>query len=261
MSLHPRRFARALAHACALFAACAGSAVAAEFSLNPTRVHLDRRRAIETVVVGNADTRPLSFEVSIERWTMAADGAWQLQPSGDLVVHPLLFTVPPGSQARLRVGTLSTAVEGERAYRIELQQLPGDDADAGIQVELLTRISVPVFVHAPGAEAELALAEPAIDGAGLRVALANTGSRYLPPQQARLRLLDGQGRVQHEASVDVGYVLAGARLPLRLPAVPAAACARTARIELQLQGESPETGSTGSTVAAPLPAGARRCGG
>ena len=46
------RAPRAVACACAVFAAQAGSAVAAEFSLNPTRVHLDRARAVETLVLG-----------------------------------------------------------------------------------------------------------------------------------------------------------------------------------------------------------------
>jgi fimbrial chaperone protein len=256
-----RRHGRAFALAFALVANVAGTAVAAEFSVNPTRVHLDRARAIETVVLGNADTRPLSFEVEVKRWTMAADGGWQLQPSDELVVHPLVFTVQPGEQARLRVGTLSADVDAERAYRIELQQLPGEDADAGIQVELLTRVSVPVFVQPQAAEVQAALADPALTDGSLRAMLANTGARYLPPQQGRLRLLDKGGQPLHETSVQVGYVLAGARLPLTVDAVPAAACARAARIELQLPelpGALPEAART---VAAPLPAGARRCGG
>ena len=248
--------ARALFAAAAL--AAAGSAVAAQFSVNPTRVHLERERAVETVVLGNAQQQPLSFEVEVKRWTMAADGRWQLQPSDELVVHPLVFTVPPGGQARLRVGTLSTDAAGERAYRIELQQLPGEGAESGVQVELLTRVSVPVFVQPPGAEARPALSEPVLADGGLRLQLVNSGNHYLPPQQARLRLLDADGRPQHEAEVEVGYVLAGARLPLTVPAVPAAACARTTQVELQLQGDSL---GTGRTVLAPLPPGARRCGG
>lgn len=252
------------ARACAVAlatAAFAGAAAAAEFSVNPTRVHLDRARAIETVVLGNADTRPLSFEVEVKRWTMAADGSWQLQPSDELVVHPPVFTVPPGEQARLRVGTLSADVDAERAYRIELQQLPGGNADSGVQVELLTRVSVPVFVQAPTDEVQTALADPALADGELRMALANTGARYLPPQQGQLRLLDKGGQSLHETSVQVGYVLSGARLPLTVDAVPTAACARAAKIELQLPEFPGELPGAARTVAAPLPAGARQCGG
>ena len=231
-----------------------GSAGAAEFSINPTRIHLDRERAIETVALSNADTRPLSFEVQIKRWTMADDGSWTLQPSDELVVHPLLFTVQPGQETRLRVGTLSPEVDAERAYRLELQQLPGEESDKGVQVELLTRISVPVFVQVPAPKIRASLVDVSMGADGLHFVLANIGDQYLPPQEGSLRLLDARGKPVHEATVSVNYVLAGARLPLTVPAMPAAACARTVKVELQL----PEAGGT---VAAKLPAGARRCGG
>lgn len=239
----------------ALAVMAAGSTAAAEFTLNPTRVHLDRARSIETLVLGNADARPLSFEASVQQWAMAADGSWQLQPSDDLVVHPLVFTVQPGEQARLRVGTLEPDTAAERAYRIELQQLPGGGTD-GVQVEVLTRLSVPVFVRPPApTPATGAALEGASFGAdGLRLTLANTGAHYLPPQEARLRLLDAGGRTLEETPLAVGYVLAGAQLPLPVHPVAGQACARAARVELHL----PETDAT---VVAPLPASPRRCGG
>lgn len=253
MSVFPHRALRAVACACAAFAALAGSAAAAEFSLNPTRVHLDRARAVETLVLGNADALPLSFEASVKRWTMAADGSWQLQPSDDLVVHPLVFTVQPGEQARLRVGTLKPEAGAERAYRVELQQLPRGGVD-GVAVEVLTRVSVPVFIQAATPAPEAAVAAASLDASGLQLVLANTGSQYLPPQDARLRLLDASGRVLAESPLTVGYVLAGARLPLPAQPVAAAVCTQAARVELEL----PESAAS---LVAPLPASPRRCGG
>jgi len=247
------RAPRAVACACAVFAALAGSAVAAEFSLNPTRVHLDRARAVETLVLGNADPLPLSFEATVKRWTMAADGSWELQPSDDLVVHPLVFTVQPGQQARLRVGTLRPEAGAERAYRVELQQLPRGSAD-GVAIEVLTRVSVPVFIQAASPAPAATVAAAGFSADGLRLTLANTGSQYLPPQDARLRLLDASGRILAESPLTVGYVLAGAQLPLPAQPVPAAACTQATRLELEL----PESAAT---LGAPLPASLRRCGG
>lgn len=253
MSLFLHRAARAAACACALFAVLAGNVAAAEFSLNPTRVHLDRARAVETLVLGNADTLPLSFEASVKRWTMAADGSWELQPSDELVVHPLVFTVQPGEQARLRVGTLKPEAGAERAYRVELQQLPRGSGD-GVEIEVLTRLSVPVFIQAASPAPAAAVSAASFGAGGLQLTLANTGSQYLPPQDARLRLLDASGRILAESPLAVGYVLAGARLPLPAQSVPAAACTHAARVELDL----PESAAT---LVAPLPASPRRCGG
>ncbi|MGY1518874.1 fimbrial biogenesis chaperone [Luteimonas sp. A482] len=253
MSFFLHRAPRAVACACAVFAALAGSAAAAEFSLNPTRVHLDRARAIETLVLGNADPLPLSFEASVKRWTMAADGSWELQPSDDLVVHPLVFTVQPGEQARLRVGTLKPEASSERAYRVELQQLPRGSVD-GVAIEVLTRVSVPVFIQAASPAPEAGLSAASFGSEGLQLTLANTGSQYLPPQDARLRLLDASGRILAESPLTIGYVLAGAQLPLPAQSVSAAACTQAARVELEL----PESAAT---LVAPLPASPRRCGG
>jgi len=246
------RALRAVACACAAFAACVGTAAAAEFSLNPTRVHLDRARAVETLVLGNADPLPLSFEASVKRWTMGADGSWELQPSDDLVVHPLVFTVQPGEQVRLRVGTLKPEAGVERAYRVELQQLPR--GSEGMAIEVLTRVSVPVFIQGPSRAPAAAVSVASFGAGGLQLTLANTGSQYLPPQDARLRLLDASGHSLAELPLTVGYVLAGARLPLPAQPVAASVCAQAAQVELEL----PESAGT---LVAPLPGSLRRCGG
>jgi P pilus assembly chaperone PapD len=114
---------------------------AAEFELSPTRVQLDARHLVDTVQVGNSGASPLSFEVTVSRWRMGADGAWLLESSDDLVVHPLLLVIAPGSKARLRVGLLAPHAEpGEAAYRIELHEQPSAaSASNGNGVRMLTK--------------------------------------------------------------------------------------------------------------------------
>ncbi len=235
----------------AALALSAGSAAAAEFTLNPTRVHLDRARAIETLVLGNGEAQPISFEVEIRRWTQGADGQWTLTPSQDIVVHPLIVTIPAGGKARLRVGTLSPGVAAEQAYRVELQQLPGARPTEGANVTLLTRLSVPVFVQPVQRERRAALSQPRVETGAVRVTLDNPGASYVAPQDATLRVLDAGGRELLSESIAVGYVLTGARLPLARPLAPGL-CARAARIELELHEPA-------GTLAAAIAPGARRC--
>lgn len=227
-------------------------ATAAEFNVNPTRVELGPRQAAETLVIGNGEDRPISFEVEVKRWTQGVDGAWQLTPSDELVVHPLLVTVPAQGKARLRVGTLQRRDE-PRAWRVELQQLPEARAAEGASVQILTRLSIPVFAQPARAVPRPQLQMPEVEAGAVRVRLANVGNTYLPPQDAHLRLLDAAGRVVHETPIAPGYVLAGAQLPLARP-LPAGVCSRAARLELRLT--MPAT-----TLAAEIPAAARRCGG
>lgn len=249
-----RRLARRALLAGAWLGLCCATAVvgAAQFSLNQTRVHLDARHPVETLVLTNQETRPVSFEVETKRWRQDADGAWQLVPSDALLVHPLILTIPAGGQARLRIGTLAPAVAAEEAYRVELQQLPDAARSEGVEIKMLTRISVPVFLQPRDAQAKAALGATGIDPRGVRFVLANDGTGYFAPQEARLRLKDAHGRPLYEERIALAYALAGARLPVTA-AVPAHACTRARRLELILDEASPP-------LDAPIADSDRRCG-
>lgn len=223
---------------------------AAEFELSPTRVRLDARHLVDTVQVGNSGASPLQFEVTVSRWRMGDDGGWQLQPSDDLVVHPLLLEIAPNSKARLRVGLLVPPTEpGEAAYRIELQEQPSATAAAaGSGVRMLTRISLPVFVAGSDAGTPApALQAAQWQGDALAFSLRNDGATFLPPQSLSLRLLAADGSVLLRQQLQGNYVLAGANLPLRVHAA-SALCVRTATLAMHLD-------ETGSELRLPLQPG------
>jgi fimbrial chaperone protein len=214
---------------------------AAEFELSPTRVQLDARHLVDTVQVGNSGASPLSFEVTVARWRMGADGTWQLEPSDDLVVHPLLLEIAPGSKARLRVGLLVPPTDpGEAAYRIELHEQPSAGAGtAGSGVRMLTKISLPVFVSGGDAGKPAPILQAARwQGDALAFSLRNEGTAFLPPQALALQLLAADGGVLQRQQLQGNYVLAGASLALRVHA-PAALCARATELALHLE----ETGT------------------
>ena len=129
--------------------------LAAQFTLAPTRVHLAAGQVAQTLVLGNEEAREVSFELSFQRWRMDEHAQWLLEPSDDLILHPQIVTVPGNGKAVIRVGTLRTQLAQEQAYRIQMQELPGERDTQGAAVAMLTRISVPVFVQ--GAKPELAL--------------------------------------------------------------------------------------------------------
>ncbi|KGQ19331.1 P pilus assembly protein chaperone PapD-like protein [Lysobacter dokdonensis DS-58] len=250
MSAFRLRTRAAAALALGLGASLALPAIAAQFALSNTRIHLDPARATETVVLTNQEARAVTFEVHAKRWTQTADGEWQLAPTQDLVVHPLILRMPAEGEARLRVGTLSPTVTTEQTYRLELQELPdGSKAKAG-EVRLLTTTSLPVFVQVPGAESKLALAVKSVDASGLSMWLSNSGTAYAAPNEAKLRVLDKNGKTVHDSLLSTGYVLSGSRIPVRAT-LPAAACARAAKIELTFERTAP--------LVASVDPGSRKC--
>jgi fimbrial chaperone protein len=223
----------------------ASSGHAAEFQLSPTRVQLDPKHLVDTVVVGNSGATPLRFEVSVKRWRMAADGSWLLAPSDDLIVHPLLLDIAPGSRARLRVGQLVPSQDpAEAGYRIELDEQAIGPRQSN-SVRMLTKISLPVFVEgggdgAPGAS----LLSPQWHGDALAFALHNGGERYLPPQALDVQLRAANGTVLSRQSLQGNYVLADATLPLRMH-LGRALCERASELHVHLQ-------ETGTELTLPL---------
>ena len=232
--------------------ALAPEAAAAAFQVNPVRAHLEARHAVETIVVSNDSDTALRFEASLLRWEMAADGQWVLTPSDDLVLHPLYLEVAPRSPAPLRIGALDPIApdQPQRAYRIELMQQADQAAVAGPALQILTKVSLPVFVGGAG-EAQPKLRAPRFADGSLVFVLGNGGGRYLPQQSAQARLLDASGRLLASPRIELGYVLAGAELPVTLP-VAAAICRDARRLEL-LPAE-------GAAITLELPATGRRCG-
>lgn len=245
-----RMRARVAALAALASIACLAPAAAAQFSLSITRLHLGPGQSVETLVLTNEEPRDVAFEVRAQRWTQKADGTWELAPTQDLVVTPLIVKLPADGEARVRVGTLSPNVASEQAYRLELLELPGNQDLAAGEVRMLTTVSLPVFVEPPKAAARFELSVDAIDNKGAALWLRNSGTAYAPPENVVVRVLDATGRTLHEGKLDTNYILAGARLPLRAT-LPASACTRAARVELAIGKADP--------IAATVSPSQRRC--
>ncbi|HEX7112092.1 MAG TPA: fimbria/pilus periplasmic chaperone [Mizugakiibacter sp.] len=233
------RIVRALVRTCAAAAlglgVGAGTAAAANFSINPLRVELDNRHQAEILLLHNDSAAPLRLQVETTRWTMDADGTWQTVPTDELIATPLLLEIAANGSAQLRVGTLTAASDTERAYRLLINELPGDDDGAQGQVRLrvLTRVSLPVFLEPAGAKTAPGVAGARFVQGRLHLDLENGGSRRMDPQTTTVTLLDAAGRKLLRKDVNAAYVLPGAKLPVEL-AVPAEACRQARAVRLHL---------------------------
>lgn len=182
-------------------------ASAGTFTISPLRVDLSRSTPAAVLTVRNGESAEMVVQVEALQWQQAG-GEDVLEASRDLVVSPMVFTLPPEGQQLVRValrGAPDTA--RELSYRLVLQEVPqaARPGFTGLQVAL--RLSLPVFVAADApTQASLAWTlERAADGA-LAVSAHNAGLGHA--RVLGFRLIPDGGGPTFEQPV-AAYVLPG----------------------------------------------------
>lgn len=173
----------------ALFALLAGIGSAQAFQVRPVRLDLAARQPASQLVVTNPTNRTLLIQAEAFDWSQDKDQEI-LNPSTNLIVNPPIFELAPGAQQVVRVG-LRRAIEGgvQKHHRVWLSQVatPGADSDTGVQ--MLLRVSLPVFVTGSGTGAPQAVWQRHA-GSGA-IEMGNSGQRHLHVRELRL-LAEGE---------------------------------------------------------------------
>jgi len=232
--MNARHVAAALALAVGTGAAYRADAV--DFSVYPVKVELSQRQQTAMLSLHNDSAQPLRLQVRAFVWDMDATGQWQLTPTDDLIVNPQLFEIGANQAAQLRVGTLLSPGATERAFRLQLDELPGSDEDAGngnVRIRMLARISMPVFLEPADAKAaaSLDIAHVAAAAGRLAIALRNVGNVRFDPQPVQVSVRDAGGRELLHAKPMLGYLLPGAQSQLKID-IPAQACAAAVTVSV-----------------------------
>ncbi len=155
------------------------------FQVRPVRVDLSARQATAQLVVGNPTDRVLLIQAQVWLWSQEA-AQDRLEPATDLIVNPPIFELAPGAQQVLRVGLRQSLPPGrEQSWRLWLSQVPTPATPGDGGVQMLLRVSLPVFGVGDGAP------DPAPRwlraDAGASVALANDGGRHVHVRELLLQ--------------------------------------------------------------------------
>jgi fimbrial chaperone protein len=125
-------------------------AAAGDVGIMPVAVQLDRLRDRATVHVTNHGSEPMTMQADAVAWTRH-DGADQHAPTGEIIVNPPVFTVPPGRTQVVRLGLRRSPDADQLAtYRLVLREVPAAPADSRTlmrgAVRVLVALRVPVYV-------------------------------------------------------------------------------------------------------------------
>lgn len=123
---------------------------AADVSIMPVNVRLDRANDRATVQVQNNGTEAVTMQAEAIAWTRQ-NGQDVDGPTSDLLVNPPIFTLQPGQMQVLRVGLRRTPdLQQEATYRMVLREVPVPRANDGQTVtgavRVLVALRVPVYV-------------------------------------------------------------------------------------------------------------------
>jgi fimbrial chaperone protein len=189
-------------------ALCAGRTDAAYLEISPVVVLLTPGQTTATIEVQNRGDAPAAIQARAFRWSQVGDDD-PLTATDDIILSPPIFTVPQGASQTLRLLMRGPHIEGERTYRLLLDEVP--PANAGKkEIVIALRASLPVIVAAgPPALAKLQWRAERDPGGQLLLTAANMGQAYDTVRAIDLTLADGS----HPKVVPAGknpYILPGA---------------------------------------------------
>lgn len=208
------------------------AAQATPVSVTPTTVVLMPGSNSELVTLTNESDTSARFEITAHAWTETEDGRTTLGPTQDLIVFPALLELPARGQKKIRLGTENTRTTVERNYRLAIRELPqAASAQNPLQIQVLTNMTLPIFVANPEAQAKIALQVDPPAAGKMRFTVSNTGGAHFMLQ--RIDII-GQGAAGEAFNVGQKgwYVLAGGRRTFEV-ALGGARCAAASSITVR----------------------------
>jgi fimbrial chaperone protein len=228
----------------------AGSALAAGVRVSPILVELTSSQTNAIVSLRNDGDAPIRYQVSAVNWSQDDAGQMKLTPTRDLIVFPQLVTLKPGEERNLRVGVTGDKFGTlEKSYRVFVEEMPAaEKAGDKPAVQVLTRLSIPVFLEPAHVVGAARIDAPRIEAGKLMFRLRNMGNIRVRPSEVVAEAKGAGGKTGARQRWDGWYVLAaGDRVYQWTPPKDGCAEVRTIQIEARFEQGEPAR----ATVEAP----------
>jgi fimbrial chaperone protein len=171
---------------------------AADVSIMPVNVHLDRQNDRATVQVVNNGNDVVVMQAEAIAWTRQA-GQDLDAPTQELIVNPPIFTLQPGQTQILRLGLRRTPdLQQEATYRMVLREVPvarASENRVSGQVRVLVALRVPVYVAPNQVRREQAWQVQRTAGGETVATVSNNGNVHMKVSELRLAGAGGENKV------------------------------------------------------------------
>jgi fimbrial chaperone protein len=238
------RFRPRFPKACALFlglAICqAENVFASAYKVTPIQVVLSGKTSSALLTLTNESPETLRFQLSAFAWSQSPQGEMQLAPTDEVLFFPVLLSIGPGEERKVRVGATARAGSIQKTYRIFFEELPPParpEAEVGSQVRLLTKMGIPIFLNPASPASVPKLESLAVGSEKVSFRLRNAGNAHFMAQLVRVTGVDARGEKTFERDLAGWYVLAGGER-LFETGMSAEDCQRTRSVAVEVQTET-----------------------
>jgi len=213
----------------------AGPLQASDFRVNPTQVFLTAKSSSALLALRNTSTESVRFQVDTFAWEQSPEGEMVLSPTEEIVAFPVLVTVAPGTQRNIRIGRITGIGDMEKTYRVFIEELPPQSkgqTGGKSQIQVLTKMGVPVFLPPQKPKVEARFEELAARQGMLTFKLRNLGTSHFIPQKVSVKGLGEKGETLFVAQPDGWYILAGGHRVFRLE-LPKQDCGKARSVTIE----------------------------
>lgn len=215
-----------------LLAAAAG---AASLQISPVSLLLRGEQSATALQLRNAGEAPIFGQVRVYTWDQKGSED-VLVPAQDVAASPPLVQVAPGETQLIRLIRLGPAPQGERTYRVLIDEITREGEPQAAGVDFRLRYSIPLFIRPANDPQPPRLAWRLFRSeAGWMLSIANSGGMHAQIGAMKLGTAGGAG---HEISKGLfGYVLQGRTREWLLPLPAATQLAAEVQLEAQVNGK------------------------
>lgn len=208
------------------------------FSVNPIRIYLSSKSTSALLTVHNDSSEKLRFQVTVFAWDESPNGETILTETEDILFFPVLMTIGPGQERKIRVGTSVPFAAQEKSYRIFVQELPPEQklnqSKQNVSLRMLTRMAIPIFLEPGSPRPIVALEDMSIADGKFLFNLKNTGNVHFLPQKVQVKVLSENGAALIDKELPNWYVLAGGMRAYAVD-VPKAVCSSIRSFHIRIE--------------------------
>lgn len=202
---------------------------AGAWGISPIRVEFDGSSKTAALRLDSTDPEALEFQVRLMRWTQDEKGTDQYHPSEELLYFPRAFTLPPGEQRVIRIGTKAAVPAQEMTFRLFVEELPPRDAkNQGTQIAVRLRFGVPIFFGPARPDPAGEIRDLQVSAGEARFSVVNTGN-----QQFQFETVQALAGEQLLGETRGWYLLPGRQRDYRIELNPQV-CAEAAELRIAL---------------------------